>query len=150
MQNRRRNGVALLVMLCGVAIGAGAFLTWIDARGSRPASGIKHTAITGLFHWSYQYSSSFLRSFGMVLVVAGALILIGGLVASRFMAALFAVIALAVAALWVGLNASHYNSTNLPYSDLRIGAWLALGGSLIALISAFFVRRSGSRVRAYS
>lgn len=146
MRNRRRNSVALFSTLCGAAIIVGAFLGWVDARGTRPASGIRHTSIIGLFHWSYQ-SSSFLRSFGIVLIVAGALVVIGGLAASRFMAAFFSLIALAVAGLWVALNASHYNPTDLRYSDLRIGAWLALGGSLIGLISSFFLR-SGSRVRA--
>lgn len=132
-------------MLCGVAIAAGAFFGWIDAKGARPASGVKHTSITGLFHWSFQNSSSFLRSFGMVLAVVGVLVLIGGLIASRFMAALFAVIALAVAVLWIGLDASRYHTTDLPYSDLRVGAWLAIGGSLLALISAGRLRRSDSR-----
>jgi hypothetical protein len=141
MRTQRSNGVALLVMICGVAIAGAALLNWIDARGTRPAAGVKHTSITGLFHWSYQYSSSFLHSFGMVLVVAGALVLIGGLVASRFITALFAVIALVVAGLWIGLDASRYHSTNLPYSDLRVGAWLALVAGLLALISAFSLRR---------
>src|SRR5215471_5974392 len=136
MTKRRRAGVALLVALCGIAIAVGAFLNWVVARGARPASGINHTAITGLFHWHYQHVSSFLSSFGMVLAVAGALVLIGGLVASRFLAAL---VALVGAGLWIGLDASHFHSTDMPYSDLRLGAWLAIGGGLIALISAFFL-----------
>jgi len=148
MRKRRRAGVALLVALCGIAIAVGAFLNWVIARGARPASGINHTAITGLFHWNYQHVSSFLSSFGMVLAVAGALVLIGGLAASRFLAALFAVVALAGAGLWIGLDASHFHSSDLPYSDLRLGAWLAIGGGLIALISAFFLRRSGSGAHA--
>jgi hypothetical protein len=128
-------------MLCGIAIVAGAFLGWIDARGGRPASGITHTSITGLFHWSYRHSGSFLGSFGIVVAVAGALVFIGGFVASRLLAGLFALIALAAAGLWVGLDASHYHTSDLPYSDLRLGAWLAIGGGLVGLIGSFFLRR---------
>jgi hypothetical protein len=142
MRNRRRNSVALLVALCGAAIVVGSFLSWVAARGRRPASGIEHTAISGLFHWSYQYSGSFLSSFAMVVVVTGALVIIGGVTASRFVTALFSLVALAAGGLWIGLNASHYSATNLPYTDLRIGAWLVVGGALIALISGFLLRRS--------
>jgi hypothetical protein len=63
-------------------------------------------------------------------------------------AALFALVALVGAGLWVGLDASHFHSSNLPYSDLRLGAWLAIGGGLIGLISAFFLRRSSSGAHA--
>jgi hypothetical protein len=127
-------------MLCGIAIAAGAFLSWVNARRARPAAGITHTSITGLFHWSYQHSGS-LTSLGVVVAAAGALVFIGGLVASRLLAGLFALIALAASGAWIGLDASHYHTTNLPYSDLRLGAWLALGGALIGLISSFFLRR---------
>lgn len=142
MNSRRRPVVAVFVALCGIAIAVGAILTWVDARGPRPASGIRHTAISGLFHWSYQYTGSFLTSFAMVVVVAGALVFIGGLAASRLLAVLFSFIALAAAGVWIGLDASHYSSADMPYSDLRIGAWLTIGGGLIGLIGGFFLRRS--------
>jgi len=127
-------------MLCGIAIAAGAFLSWVNARGARPAAGITHTSITGLFHWNYQHSG-WLASFGIVIAAAGALVFLGGIVASRLGAGLFALVALAAAGAWVGLDASHYHTSDLPYSDLRLGAWLALGGALIGLIGSFFLRR---------
>lgn len=43
--------------------------------------------------------------------------------------------------MWLGLNATFYNPTDLPYTDLRAGAWLAIGASVVGLISSFFVRR---------
>lgn len=141
MRRRRRAGVAVLVGLCGIAIVAGARLSWVSARGTRPASGITHTSITGLFHWSYQYCASFVGSFAFPVIMAGVLVFIGGLVASRLLAGLFSFIALAVAGLWIGLNASHYSPVNLPSSDLRTGAWLTVGGSLIGLLSSSFLRR---------
>jgi len=126
-------------MLCGIAIAAGAFLSWVNARGARPASGITHTSITGLFHWSYQHSR-LLLSFAVVVAAIGVLVFLGGLVASRVLAGLFAFAALAAAGLWIGLDANHYHSSDLPYSDLRLGAWLVIGGGLIGLIGSFFLR----------
>jgi hypothetical protein len=145
MRTQRYSAAAAVVApLSGIAIAAGAALTWVSARGRRPESGITRTSIAGLFHWSYQTSSPFPRSFGMVVVVAGILVVIGGLIASRFLTGLFSLIALTAAGLWIGLNATHYNPTDLPYSDLRAGAWLTIAGGLAGFISAFFLRRKRS------
>lgn len=141
MRTRRRAAVAALVVLCGIAIAAGSVLTWVSARGRRPSSGIRHTAIAGVLHWTYQDSATFTRSWAMVVLVAGALVLVGGVFASRLLAGLFSLVALAASGVWIGLNATHYSPTDLPYSDLRIGAWLAIGGGLIGLLSSFFMRR---------
>ncbi len=142
MRKQRRAGASALVMLCGLAIVAGAFLTWVDRRGLRPASGIAHTSITGLFQWSYQFSAPFLRSFALVIIGCGVLVAIGGLAASRLLAVLFSILALAGAGLWIGLNASHYHAVDLTYSDLRTGAWLVIGGGLVGLVASFAMRRS--------
>lgn len=141
MEGRRRAAVSALVALCGISIAAGSLLTWVSARGRRPSSGIRHTAIAGVLHWTYQNSAAFPRSFAMVLVVAGALVFLGGVFASKALAGLFSFIALAASGVWLGLNATFYNPTDLPYTDLRAGAWLAIGASVVGLISSFFVRR---------
>ena len=141
MRTQRRAGTSILVLLCGLAIVAGALLGWVDARGPRPASGIAHTSISGLFHWSYQVSAPFVRSFALAVVVCGALVAIGALAASRLLSGLFSVLALAGAGLWIGLNASHYHAVDLSYSDLRTGAWLVIGGGVIGLIASFALRR---------
>jgi hypothetical protein len=141
MRTERRAAVAGLIALCGIAIAAAAILTWVSARGNRPSSGIRHTAIAGVLHWHYQQTSSFTNSVAMAVLVAGALVFVGGVFASRLLAGLFSLIALAAAGSWIGLNTSHYSPTSLPYSDLRLGAWLAIGGGLIGLLSSFFVRR---------
>ncbi len=143
MRTRRRAAVAVLVALCGTAIAGGSVLTWIGARGLRPSSGIRHTAISGVLHWTYQPTGLFTHSFAMVILVAGALVFVGGLFASRLLAALFSLVALAASGAWIGLNAAHYSAVNLPYSDLRLGAWLAVGGSLVGLLSSFFMRHRG-------
>ena len=140
MRTRRRAAVAVLVALCGIAIAGGSVLTWIGARGRRPSSGIRHTAISGLLHWTYQSTGLFTHSFAMVTLVAGALVFVGGLFASRLLGGLFSLVALAAAAAWIGLNATRYSPVNLPYSDLRLGAWLTLGGSMVGLLSSFSMR----------
>jgi hypothetical protein len=142
MRTRRRAAVAVLVALCGVAIAGGSVLSWITARGRRPSSGIRHTAISGMLHWRYQPAGLFTHSVAMVILVAGALVFVGGVFASRIVAGLFSLVALAASGAWIGLNATHYNPVNLPYSDLRLGAWLAVGGGLIGLLSSFFMRHS--------
>ncbi len=140
MRTRRRAAVSVLVALCGIAVAAGSVQTWIIARGRRPGSGIRHTAISGVLHWTYQPTGLFTHSFAMVVLVAGALVLVGGVFASRLIAGLFSLVALAAAGIWIGLNATHYDPVNLPYSDLRLGAWLTVGGGLIGLFSSFFMR----------
>jgi hypothetical protein len=129
------------VALCGIVIGAGAFPAWVSARGRRPSSGIRHTAISGLLHWHYAYTGSLTLSIALIVIACGALVFVGGVFASRLVAGLFSLIALATAGVWIGLNAAHYNPTDMPYSDLRLGAWLVIGGGLIGLVSSFFMRR---------
>jgi hypothetical protein len=141
MRTGRRTVVAGLIALCGIAIAFGATQTWVGIRGHRPSSGIEHTAIAGVLHWHYQLTSSFTNSFAMVILVAGALVFVGGVFASGLLAGLFSLIALAAAGVWIGLNAAHFSPISLTYTDLRLGAWLAIGGSLIGLLSSFFVRR---------
>jgi hypothetical protein len=140
MRARRRAVVAVLVALCGIAIAGGSVLSWIAARGRRPGSGVRHTAISGALHWSYQPTGLFTHSFAMVILVAGALVFVGGVFASRLLAGLFSLVALVASVAWIGLNATHYSPVNLPYSDLRPGAWLAMGGGLIGLLGSIFMR----------
>jgi len=78
--------------------------------------------------------------FSFAILVAGALVVLAGLLASRFLAALFSFIALAGAGLWIGLNATHFGPVDLTFSDLRIGAWLTIAGGLVGLVSSFSVR----------
>jgi len=140
MRTPRRAAIALLIALCGIAISAGSRQTWVSARGPRPGSGIQHTAVAGVLHWRYQATGTFSSSFGMVVIIAGALVFIGGLLASQEFASLFSFIALAAAGLWIGLDATHYGTADLRYTDLRLGAWLVVAGSLVGLMSSFFVR----------
>ena len=136
----RRPLVAALVTLCGLAITAGAALPWVDARGTRPASGITHTSFIGLRHLAYAHSATS-TSFAVAVAAAGILVVVGGLAASRLLTGLFSVIALAAGAVWIWLNARHYNPTDLRYNDLRVGAWLTIAGGLIAVLAIIPIRR---------
>lgn len=104
-------------------------------------AGIQHSAVAGVLHWRYQATSTFSSSFGMVVIVAGALVFIGGLLASQEFATLFSFIALVAAGLCIALNATQDGLGGLRYTDLRVGAWLVVAGSAVSLMSSFFVRR---------
>ena len=139
----RRPLVVALVTLCGLAITAGAALPWIKARGSRPASGITHTSLVGLRHLTYTHSATS-TSFAVAVAAAGILLVVSGLVASRVLAGVLSVIALAAAGSWIWLNARHYNPTDLRYNDLRVGAWLTIVGGVIAVLAIWWLRRKDS------
>jgi hypothetical protein len=138
-KTRRRSPVAVVAVLSGAAIAVGSLLDWVAARDARPAGGLRHTAIAGLFHWNYDQSASFLHSFAIVMLACGVLVVLSGLLASRVLTGLFSALAIVAGGLWIGLNASHYK-VGLPYSDLRVGAWLCLVGGLVGLLSAFILR----------
>jgi hypothetical protein len=140
MTTQRRGLVCVLVVLCGAAIIAGTRLGWVTASGRRPASGIIGTSLTSLQDWTYKANSAYFTSFSFAILVAGALVVLAGLLASRFLAALFSIIALAGAGLWIGLNATHFSPISLTFSDVRIGAWLTIAGGLVGLVSSFFMR----------
>ena len=141
MRHRHRVAVGLFIALCGLAIAAGSEFTWISANHGHPQVGTKHTSLTGLLHWSYQGTGSYLHSFAFAVVVAGALVFLGGLTGSRLVAGLFALIALAAGGLWLGLYATKYSITSLPYTDLRIGAELTIGGAVLALLATSVLHR---------
>lgn len=140
MTTQRRGLVCVLVVLCGAAIIAGTRLGWVTASGRRSASGIIGTSLTSLQHWSYDASSSYFTSFSFAILVAGAFVVLAGVLAARFLATLFSLVTLAGAGLWIGLNATHFSPISLTSSDLRIGAWLTIAGGLVGLVSSFFMR----------
>ena len=141
MSTKRRVLVSVLVVLCGGAIIAGPTLGWVTASGRRPASGITDTSVAGMLSWTYRACSTYFASFSFAVLVAGALVVLGGLLASRFLAALFSFIALAGAGLWIGLNATHFSPISLTSSDFRVGAWLTIGGALVGFVSSFYLRK---------
>jgi hypothetical protein len=152
VRTRIRLPVAAFTALCGVATAVGGLLTWVSARGARPAMGMAHTSLREMLVYSFANGVPFWKSAGFVVLVLGAAMVIGGLAGLRTLTVLAAVLALAAAGMWIGLIVHHYNTpslpnehylnpANLPWSDLRAGAWLTICGAVLGLLSAFLLRR---------
>jgi hypothetical protein len=149
---RARLAVATITSLGGAAVMAGALLTWLSARGPRPAMGMIHTSLSRMLDYSYTATSSFWTSAAFAVVVLGFLVVIGGLTRLRTLAVIAALLTLAASGMWIGVVVHHYNTPslpnvhyanplNLPWSDLRAGAWLTISAAAAGLISAFWLRR---------
>ncbi len=155
-RTRIRLPVAAFTALCGVATAAGGLLTWVSARGARPTMGMDHTSFPEMLVYSFADGNPFWKSAGFVVLMLGVAIVIGALAGLRTLTVLAAVLALAAAGMWIGLIVPHYttpnlpnahylNPANLPWPDLRAGAWLTIAGAVLGLLSAFWLRR---RVRS--
>jgi hypothetical protein len=151
-RTRIRLPVATFTALCGVATAVGSLLTWISARGARPRMGMDHTSFSQILVYSFANGNPFWKSVGFVVLVLGVLMVIGALTGLRTLTVLAALGALAAAGMWIGLIVHHYNTpnlpnahylnpANLPWSDLREGAWLTIAGAVLGLLSAFLLRR---------
>jgi hypothetical protein len=149
---RIRLPMAAFTAACGVATAVGGLLTWVSARGVRPRMGMDHTSFSKMLVYSFANGSPFWKSAGFAVLVLGVLMVIGALAGLRTLTVLAAVLALAGAGMWIGLIVHHYNTpnlpdahylnpANLPWSDLREGAWLTIVGAVLGLLSAFLLRR---------
>jgi hypothetical protein len=149
---RTRMGVAIITSLGGAAVMAGALLNWLTARGPRPATGMMHTSLSRMLVYAYAATSSFWTSATFAVLVLGFLVVIGGLAGLRTLTVIAALLTLAVSGMWIGVVVHHYNTpglpnvhyanpVNLPWSDLRAGAWLTISAATAGLISAFWLRR---------
>jgi hypothetical protein len=149
---RIRPQAAALTALCGAATAIGSVLTWISARGPRPAMGMGHTSLSQMLVYSFADEGSFWKSAGFVVLILGAAMIAGALAGIRTLAILAGLLALAAAGMWTGLVVHHFNTpglpnshylnpANLPWADLRSGAWLTITGAALGLVSAFWLRR---------
>jgi hypothetical protein len=97
--------------------------------------GMAHTSVPQTLVYSFANGSPFWTSAGFAVLVLGVLIVIGALTGLRTLTVLAALLALTAAGMWIGLAVHHYNTpnlpnihyanpANLPWSDLREGAWL--------------------------
>jgi hypothetical protein len=151
-RTRTRLAVATITSLGGVMVMAGALQTWLSARGPRPATGMTHTSLSRMLVYSYTATSSFWSSAAVAVLVLGFLVVIGGLAGLRTLTVIAALLTLAASGMWIGVVVHHYNTPslpnvhyanplNLPWSDLRAGAWLTISSATLGLISAFWLRR---------
>lgn len=114
--------------------------------------GMAHTSLAKMLVYSLANRSPYWHSAGFAILVLGAAMLAGALAGLRTVVVLAAVLALGAAGMWIGVVVHHYNTPdlpnihyanpiNLPWSDLREGAWLTIGGAVLGLVSAFWLRR---------
>lgn len=145
--------IAAFAVLCGIVTTVGGSLTWISASGSRPSLGISHTSLSKMLVYTFANGSSFAQSVGFAVLVLGLLVVIGAILGIRALVALASLLAIVAGGMWVGLVVHHFNTpdlpnshylnpANIPWADLRVGAWLTLGGAVLGLVSALFLRRS--------
>lgn len=151
-RTRVRPQVAAFTALCGAATAIGSLLTWVNAHGPRPAMGMGHTSLARMLVYAFAGVDSFWRSAGFAILILGAAMVIGALAGVRTLAVLAGLLALAAAGMWTGLVIHHFNTpglpnshylnpANLPWADLREGAWLTIIGAAGGLASAFWLRR---------
>jgi hypothetical protein len=151
-QTQIRAQVAAFTALCGAAIVIGSLLTWVSAHGARHAMGMGHTSLRQMLVYSFADVTTFWKSVAFAVLILGVLMVIGALAGLRTLAVLAGLLALAAAGMWIGLVVHHFNTpglpnshylnpANLPWSDLREGAWLTITGAVLGLVSAFWLRR---------
>lgn len=114
--------------------------------------GMGHTSLSQMLVYSFADTGSFWKSAGFAVLILGAAIIAGALSGMRTLAVLAGLFALAAAGMWTGLVVHHFNTpglpnshylnpANLPWADLRAGAWLTIAGAALGLVSAFWLRR---------
>lgn len=151
-RTRIRPQVAAFTALCGAATAIGSLLTWLSAHGTRPAMGMGHTSLPRMLVYSFTGVNSFWESAAFAVLILGVPVVIGARAGARTLAVLAGLLALAAAGMWTGLVVHHFNTpglanshylnpANLPWAELREGAWLTITGAAGGLISAFWLRR---------
>lgn len=154
---RIRPQVAALTAMCGVAIVVGSLLTWVSAHGARPAMGMDHTSLRQMLVYTFAHVTMFWASVAFAVLILGVLMVSGALAGLRTLAVLAGLLALACGEMWIGLVVHYFNTpgladshylhpANLPWAQLRAGAWLTINGAVLGLVSAFWLRgRPGPR-----
>ncbi len=126
--------VRLVLALVGAAgLVIGAFLDWVRSTAG--------TDISLRALWSTRFghaSNNLLTTVGFVAIVLGLLAIVGLAPRSGWLTRLAG--ALGVAA-WVLFLIEVYRA-NQAVSDLDVGAWIVLAGSLVALVGGFFGTRT--------
>ncbi|HZC41775.1 MAG TPA: hypothetical protein VE343_13950 [Streptosporangiaceae bacterium] len=154
-RTRIRPPVAAFTAACGAATAIGSLLTWVSAHGARPGMGMAHTSLAQMLVYTYAVAS-LQSSVAFVMLILGAVMAAGALTGVRTLAVLGGLLALAASGMWIGLVVHHFNTpglpdshylnpVNLPWAELRAGAWLTLTGAALGLVSAFWLRRAASQ-----
>lgn len=133
-------GAGPTAAIAGIIAVLGSVLPWVRARDSRPDLDLTDTAASSLGDFTYVSAESFPGSAAMVVLVAGLVVALGAMFGSWLVTVAGAVVGMAVGGLWLGLISSAYDAVSLPWSDLRLGAFLGLGGVILALVLGLTMR----------
>lgn len=139
-------GAAPTAAIGGLVVVLGSVLPWVRARGARPDMDLTSTAASSLGDFTYAATDAFPSSAAMVVLVAGLLTAVVAMMRSWLLTVVTSVVALAVAGLWLGLAAAAHDGVDLPWSDLRLGAFLGIGGAILALVMGLSLRPRGEPV----
>jgi hypothetical protein len=120
----------ILSLLGVVALAVSAFSTWIADRAATDIP------VADLFGFTGE-SASFVVSIGLVLLVVPAVGLVATLAVSRVLQAIAGIAGLVVAGDWI----FQALVDDVPAGDIGLGAWLALGGSVLLVLASWLGRR---------
>jgi hypothetical protein len=110
--------------------------------------GMDHTSFSKMLVYTLTNGTPWVKSVGFSVFLLGLLMVIGGLSGLRPLTMVGAVLALTVGGMWIGLVTHHYNTPHfpnsyyldpvrLPWSSLRPGAWMTIGGAGLGLLCTF-------------
>lgn len=135
-----------LSILGSAAMIVGAFLTWF--RIDAPAGAVGVPESTGIdLSWSIFYSTadpfgaSFYSSAGVVAIALGVVALLGLAFRSGWLTRIAGALGI-VAVVLFAITLFRVPGQDFGLGEIGVGAWLAAGGGLVALIGGFFGTRS--------
>ena len=120
----------LIASLLGLAVAACTFLPWVADLGAW------HLHVRTLLTPGSNLGVSSVASIGLVVAVAGALVLLGALANSRVPLILGGLVAVGVPAIWILSNAVSHASKAIVVSQIQVGAYGAAALGLMTLILA--------------
>jgi hypothetical protein len=129
----------VLTALGGGLLIASAFLDWLAFEDAP-----KGTEVPIQFLWSQaeREPPEFATSLGLVVIVLGLLAIVGLVPRTGWLTSLAGLLAIAVFVLSVvALYRVEGEGAHLGIGELAVGAWLVLGGGVLALIGGLFGRR---------
>jgi hypothetical protein len=124
----------LIAALLGLAVAACAWLPWTRAADSW------HLQLRSLLDPGSNSGGGYLTSIGLVVSVAGAVILLGALVNSRTLVITGGLLSVAFPTIWILSNAVSGASGGIPMTQIQFGAYGAAVLGFMTLILAAVAR----------
>jgi hypothetical protein len=132
--------VLTLVGAAGLIVGA--FMKWAPGTTGTTGSKLIGVDLTGraLVQTTFRDSNSFVSTVGFGVIVLGLLAIVGLAFRSGWLTRLVGAVGIAGFVLFV----IEVYRANLTVTDVGVGAWMCLGGALVALIAGFLGTRPGA------